>query len=137
MIIKPPEASYKAASASFSEGKSPVKVPDEVKQVFEEKLGTFLYGDGGFQKGSDLKIEYRFIQFNPGSRFARYMLGGIGNTGEGSITVEAKYFDNTGKEVCSVHCEGKIGSGVFGGDFDNAIEKAAKEITDYTKQTFK
>lgn len=59
---------------------------------------------------------------------------GLGNAGEGSLTIEATYVDAEGTELATIHAEGKISSGFFGGDFTLAIEKAAKEIADYTTQ---
>jgi len=96
-----------------------------------------LYKEGAFQKGSELTIRYRFVQFDAGSQFTRWFLGGIGNSGEGSLTIEAKYFDMAGKELSVIQTEGRIGSGFFGGDFSFALQKAAEEIADYTKINFK
>ncbi|HSK29843.1 MAG TPA: hypothetical protein VLA17_07755, partial [Candidatus Limnocylindria bacterium] len=62
---------------------------------------------------------------------------GIGNTGEGSLTVEAKFFDNADKELATIQAEGRIGSGFFGGDFSFALDKAAEKIAEYTKINFK
>lgn len=84
-----------------------------------------------------MTIRYRFVQYNAGNQFTRWFWGGIGNAGEGTLTVEAKYFDSQGKEICVIQSEGKIGSGFFGGSFDYAMDKAAKEIVEYTKANFK
>ncbi len=137
LVIKPPEMKLRAASVDASEGNSPVSVPADVKSTFLEKLNHFLYEEGAFQRGSDLKIQYRFIQYDPGSQFVRWFWGGIGNAGEGSLTVEAKYFDNSGKELATIQAEGRISSGFFGGDFSFAVEKAAEKIAEYTQVNFK
>ncbi len=50
---------------------------------------------------------------------------GIGNAGEGSLTIEVTYADQSGKQLGKIMSEGKIGSGFFGGSSDDAIEKAA------------
>ncbi len=136
MVIKPPETKIIAPSVVVMEGKSTVNVPDEIKTKFREKLNKQLYEEGGFQKGDAIKIEYRFIQYDPGSQFTRWFWGGIGNAGEGSITIEAKYFDADGREISTIQTEGKISSGFFGGAFELALEKAAKEIAEYTKNNF-
>ena len=127
----------RVASVEAFEGNSSVSVPAEVKSEFQEKLNELLYEEGAFQKGPDLKIKYRFIQFDPGNQFTRYLLGGIGNTGEGSMTIEVKYFDAADKELATIQSEGRIGSGFFGGDFSFAVEKAAEEIAEYAKLNFK
>lgn len=136
-VIKPLETKPQVSSLDVSEGNSTVSVPEEAKKAFHEKLTKFLYEEGAFQRGNDLKIKYRFIQYNTGSQFKRWFWGGIGQAGEGSMTIEAKYFDATDKELATIQSEGRIGSGFFGGDFDFALEKAAKEITEYTKQNFR
>ncbi|MBN1958526.1 MAG: hypothetical protein JXQ81_06530 [Desulfuromonadales bacterium] len=76
----------------MTEGVSTVKVPGEVKIAFHDKLAHFLYEEeGAFERGPELKITYRFIQYNPGNQFTRWFWGCIGNAGEGTMTVEAKY----------------------------------------------
>ena len=137
LVLKPPEMKLRAVSVELSETKSTVSVPADIKFEFEEKLKELLFGEGGFQKGQDLKIKYRFIQFNPGNQFTRWFWGGIGNAGEGSLTIEAKYFDVADRELSLIQTEGKIGSGAFGGAMSFAIQKAAEEIADYTKVNFK
>ncbi len=137
LVMAPPDTKLRVTSVELTEGKSTVNVPDKVKTTFYDKLQKLLYEDGAFQKGSDLKLQYRFVQFNPGNQFTRWLWGGIGNAGEGSLTVEVKYFDATGKELATIQSEGKIGSGVFGGSLNFAIDKAAKEIAEYTKQNFR
>lgn len=137
LVLKPAEATTRVSSVEIAEGASTVKVPDEVKKSFEEELGRLLYAEGAFQRGPDLKITYRFIQHDPGNQFTRWFWGGIGNAGEGSITVEAKYFEASDRELATIQAEGKIGSGAFGGSFDLAVQKAAEKIAEYTKQNFK
>ncbi|HSB05386.1 MAG TPA: DUF4410 domain-containing protein [Thermodesulfobacteriota bacterium] len=137
MVLKPSEDRLHVSSVEISEKDSTVNAPIEAKSSFQEMLTKFLYESGGFQKGSDLKIQYRFVQYSPGSQLTRWFWGGLGNMGEGALTIEAKYFDSNGKEIATIQSEGKIGSGVFGGSFNFAIEKCAKEIAEYTKQNFK
>jgi Domain of unknown function (DUF4410) len=137
MVLKPSETKLQFASVDIFEGKSTVDVPEADKALFQEKLSKFVYEEGGFQKGNDLKIAYRFIQFNPGSQFTRYMWGGLGSSGEGTLTVEAKYSDVSDNEIATIQTEGKISSGVFGGSFSFAIENCAKEIAEYTKKNFR
>ena len=137
MVIKPPETPFNARTVQAAEGKSPVAVPNEVKSEFIEKLNRYLYAEGNFQRGDDLIITYRFIQFDPGNQFTRWFWGGIGNAGEGSLTIEAKYYDRNNKELATINTEGRIGSGVFGGAFSDAVDKAAEKIVEYTRTNFR
>lgn len=137
LVLKPPEMKLRAVSVELSESKSTVSVPADVNSEFQEKLRQLLFEEGAFQKGTDLKIRYRFIQFNPGNQFTRWFWGGIGNAGEGSLTIETRYFDVADKKLSVIQTEGKIGSGAFGGALSFAIQKAAEEIANYTKVNFK
>jgi len=98
---------------------------------FETKLREALFKSGKYKEGGNLTLSYRFVQFSEGSRFARWFTGGIGNAGEGSLVVEVEYIIN-GKVIGKIQADGRIGSGVFGGSVDNAIEKAATEVANYT-----
>lgn len=132
----PQEMKLKTSFVDFSEEEPTVNVPEKIRKTFQEKLNHLLYDEGAFQKGSDLKIKYRFICYDPGNKISRWLWGLLRNTGEGSLMVEAKYFDAAGKELTIIKVEGKIKSGFLGGPFDHALEKAAKEIVEYTKQNF-
>jgi hypothetical protein len=137
MVIKAPDAKLRVNSVQVVEGNSTVPVPADVKETFTTKLDGYLYTEGGFQKGPELKISYRFIQYDPGSQFARWFAGGIGNAGEGSLTIETKYLDASDKELATVNVEGRIGSGFFGGALAEAIDRAAEKVAEYTKTNFR
>jgi len=137
MILKPSETRIRVSAVNASEANSPLSVPTELKAVFQKKLDEFLYSEKAFERGKELNIRYRFIQFDPGNQFTRWFWGGIGNAGEGSLTIETKYFDSTNNELATIHTEGRIGSGFFGGSFDDAVEKAAEKIAEYTKINFR
>ena len=117
---------------------SPSQVPEESFVNFENILRDKLK-ESGFVEGvstADLTIHYRFVHYDEGDRFSRWVLGGLGNAGEGSMTIEAKFYDKFQKAVGKIHTEGKIGSGAFGGGFDNAIEQAADSFVQYISQNF-
>jgi hypothetical protein len=120
-------------SVAIVRGKDTVAVSDSVKTTFEKQLCRKLFFDGLVQRGSDITLEYRFIQYNEGNRFARYMLGGIGNTGEASLMMEVTYLDSNHQVLGKIMTEGRITSGLFGGSSDNAVEKAADEVASYTR----
>jgi len=137
MVMTPPETAAKFPAAEIIEVAPTVSVPDEVRSSFQQKLSTALYSEGGFQRGTGLKVKYRFIQFNPGSQFTRWFWGGIGNAGEGTLTIEAVFLDNGDKELAKIQSEGKISSGAFGGPFDLALQKAAEEIANFSRSRFR
>ncbi|MBI2352424.1 MAG: DUF4410 domain-containing protein [Deltaproteobacteria bacterium] len=137
MVMKPPDSKIRVASVEAVEGNSPVSVSADVKRAFVDKLKEYLYAGETFRPGSDLRISYRFIQYDPGNQFTRWFWGGVGNAGEGSLTVEARYLDAANKELATIQAEGRIGSGFFGGDFSFAVDKAAEKIADFTITNFK
>lgn len=112
-------------------------IPQEVKDTFEKALKKKLYNDSGYKHGDDLAVVYRFLQCDEGSRLSRWFWGGLGNSGESSLTVEAKFVDKSGKELGKINAEGKIGSGFFGGSFDNAVEQASEHLAEYIVKNFK
>ena len=114
-----------------------VQVPDEAEQDFEKNLRTRLYEKAGFKEGNELRIRYRFVQFDPGNQFSRWFWGGLGNTGEGSLTIEATFLDESGSQLSTIQAQGSINSGFFGGSFSLAIDKAAQEIAEYTVANFR
>lgn len=113
------------------------QVPTELQERFEKKLKDKLYKNSMFSAGDDLTIRYRFIQLDEGNKLARWFMGGLGNAGEGSVTVESKFFDSAGKEIGKIHTEGKIGSGFLGGSFDNAIDQSSERLAEYMVKNFK
>jgi len=134
LVLEPPEESYRVKSIEIVEQKPTIKVPENIRSKFKKDLAKNIYLK--FNEGLELKLEYKFIQFNSGSRFTRWFWGGIGNAGEGSLTIQAVFYDKNGKKLSTIQVEGKIQSGFFGGSFDEALEKAAKELADYTIKNF-
>ena len=136
LVMEPPTSKKSVASVELVQGKSTVEVPEEVVKTLETKVAEFLYKEGGYTKGPELTITYRFLPYNPGNQFNRWFWGGIGNAGQGSLTVEAIYTDSSQQQCGKIQCEGIISSGLFGGDFSFAVEKVANEISEYTKKNF-
>lgn len=133
MVMEPVKISQPVTGVTIERDQSTVDVPTEITDKFETHLREKL-NEAGFKDNKDLTLHYRFIQVNEGSRFARWFTAGLGNAGEGTLTTEIKYLDSNRQEVGKVQAEGKIGSGAFGGGFDNAIESSIEEIVGYTKQ---
>ena len=74
-IIKPLDVKMRVSTLQLAEGISTVEIPDEEKKMFGEILSKTLYSEGNFKKGPDLKLEYRFTNFDAGSRAMRYFVG--------------------------------------------------------------
>lgn len=138
LILHKPEVKTNVKNINIVSNTSTAELPLEYQKVFEKKLQDQLYKNKkqSFQQGQDLTASYRFIQFDEGSRFARWLVGGIGNAGEGSMTVETTFLDINGKEVGKVQTEGKIGSGFFGGSISSAVEKASEALATYIQKEF-
>lgn len=135
MVLETCSEIHPVKSFEIIHGKSTTGAPKEAHDLFCNIIDKRLT-EIGYKKGQELIIEYRFIQFDEGDRFARWMWGGLGNSGEGEMTAEVKFKDSQGRELCKIHVGGKIGSGVFGGSFDNAVENAAHEVIRYMEKTF-
>jgi hypothetical protein len=142
MVMSVPAEQINVNSLDIVEEQATVSVPSEVSNMFRDKLEEVLFvGEQGspppFSKGTDLSIHYRFIQFTAGSKFKRWVAGGIGGYGEGVMTVEARFLTSTGKEISKIQSEGKIGAGILGGSIDRAVEKCVEEVAQHAKQNFR
>jgi len=136
LVLEPTRAVDRFARVDLISDNPTVAVPAEVAQQFESVIRKGLYDSGAFSRGQDLKILYTFISHNPGDRVSRWFWGGIGNAGEGSVVVLVRYIDMSGKELAKTQVEGRIGSGFFGGSFDDAITKAGEDVVKFTVTTF-
>jgi hypothetical protein len=142
MVMKPPPEKVTARAVDLVEEEPTVNVPKEVREKFRENLEKALFEakdntEPRFSRGSEIEMRYRFIQFDPGDRFSRWFWGGIGNAGEGTLTVEATFCNGRGEPLSKIQSEGKISSGFFGGSFDFALDKAAREIVQFAEGNFK
>ena len=110
-----------------------VPVPNSVKSNFEKMLSKKLFADGVVRRGRGVTLKYRFIKYNEGNQLARYLLGGLGNTGEASMMIEVCYLDSRNNSLGKIQTEGRISSGILGGSSDYALSRAAGEVADYTR----
>lgn len=136
MVLQKPVVHNQIKSIKIISDNANVDLPENYQKIFEDTLETKLYKKQLLAKGSDLSVHYRFIQFDKGNQFSRWFLGGLGNAGEGSLTVEAIFLDRQGREIGKVHTEGKIGSGFFGGSISYAVEQAADALANYIVKNF-
>lgn len=135
-LERTPAERHIAKTYSLAEGQSTVGCDEAVKRQFEQEIKDG-FAEANMPEGNDLKIEYRFVQFDEGSRLVRYMAGGLGNAGEGEMTVEVIFKNRDNKELSRIHVGGKINSGFFGGSFDHAVEHSAKQVVRYVITNFK
>jgi hypothetical protein len=136
LVLKPNMSRDKFARAELIACKPNVDVPADVTNELESVIRKGLNEGGAFSPGPDLRILYTIISYNPGNRAARYLTGGIGDTGEGSIAVMVSYVDKDDRELAQTQVQGRIGSGFFGGSLDNAIAKVGEDIVRFTIERF-
>lgn len=123
------------STAQIQSDSDTVTVPTEARAHFEKRLNEYLFAQGShFKQGDDLTVRYRFIQFDEGSRALRYVVGF--GAGKGTMTVEVVFLDKQQKELAKIQVGGELSMGFFGGDFDEAISRAAKEAADYALKSF-
>ena len=134
-VLDPVELTERVSSVDLRSSKNTVKIDQKVISKFEAEVREALYGELKFAKGDDIIIQYKFIQFDEGSRAKRYLTGGVGNSGEGSMTVDFTFIKN-GKEIGKIQTQGIIGSGFFGGSMDSAISSSVEGLIKYIKSTF-
>ncbi len=136
MVLNAPTERQMARNYHLVDSGSTVGVESSAKRLFETEVNQGLR-QANMQAGQDLEISYRFIQFDEGSRFMRYMAGGLGNAGEGEMTIEVTFKNRDKQEIGKINVGGKIASGAFGGSFDNAIEQAALQVVRYVNSNFR
>lgn len=124
------------ATAFIEPSKPNANVPDDIQAKFKASMDKYFFEKGLFEKGTELKVKYTFIQFEAGNQAARYFTGGLGNAGEASLTVKVDFMDSAGKKLSTINVGGKIGSGFFGGSMSEALGKAAKEAAEYAAASF-
>ncbi len=132
-----------------SESDPAVEVPENVRGLFADRLPQLLPAEGAL--AHDLRIVYRFVHYDPGSRFLRSLTGReggpsnlFGNTfsekGKGAITVEATFFDSEGGALGTLQVEGTTlhqGPECEGGcPFDLAVQNAAEQVAAYVRGNF-
>ena len=128
---------YNASGAALLQMGSNVEVPDEIKEEFKKSMQKEFFEKGVFEEGTALKVEYTFVQFEAGNRFSRWFWGGIGNSGEASLTVQIDFKKPDNSSLSTINVTGKIGSGFFGGSVSSALDKAAEEAATYAAANFR
>jgi len=136
VVLEAPDTSTKFSTVELVANNPTVEVPPEVDALLRSTVEKGLIEEGNFVKGDELQIQYTFVSHDKGNQVARWFWGGLGNAGEGTVTVLVKYLDKDQKELAKTQVEGKIGSGFFGGSMNEAIVKAGEDIVEFTKTNF-
>lgn len=136
VVMEPIKSDRAFRQLTLQEGESPVPVPAEVSSHLRAVLEKGLYQSSAFAPGPELTLAYKFVSHDEGSQFARWFWGGIGNAGEGSLTVHVRYVDSTGAELATTQVEGRIGSGFFGGSFQEAVTRLGEDMVKFTIANF-
>lgn len=101
------------------------------------KIKNRLFFDKGFftsKTGEKLIIEGRTVEFNPGSRAVRWLIGF--GAGEGKITVLISFISQDGTIVAKGIAGGGVTIGKLGGDMEEAIERLVEVITDFVEKNY-
>ena len=101
---------------------------------FTTILEEQIYFGTRFSKGSDITLEYRFLELDPGSRYGKWVGCGLLNLGEGRLKVEVVFIDNRSHKIIGkIHTEENMKAGVYGGSFEDVLKHAAIDIAKYAK----
>ena len=133
-VEQPVTAKHSMTSVTFVKELDTVTVPDDVLAHFDKRLREYLHEEGPFEDGDQLTVKYRFTQFDQGNRALRYMIGF--GAGKGTMTIDVGFYDPQGVKLADIDVGGELSVGFFGGDIDEAVSKAAKEVAEYTTITF-
>ena len=136
LLLESPSEKTSSKTIKIVEAKSTVEVSSEMKENFNKLLKKEIYSKGKFSEGNGITLEYRFLQFNEGSRMARWLTGGFNNAGEGTLTVEAVIKNGNNFIIAKIQVEGKIVYGFFGGSIDRAMTQVAQGVAKYTITNF-
>lgn len=124
------------ASLTIKEGTHTAEdMPEDVRMKISRRLEKRLHESGAFATGDDLTLTYSVLDMNKGSRTARYWSSGFG--GKGKLHIKGVYTDKAGVQVADCVFEGEVKGGWYGGDFDNALDSVANQMTKFTVNKFK
>lgn len=128
---------FRSATAMLQPGTSTVAVDTDNTAYTQRKLEDAFFGGSApvFAKGDGLKMRWRYIGFNEGSRFGRYLTAGL--AGGSKVSLEVTFLRPDDTVLTTVRGEGTVSGGLFGGSNKTGIDKAVKKIRDYAAANFK
>jgi len=118
---------YVTNDAQFSKWPAEIKLAStRIPEFASAYLKKYFNGDSNTDEKS-LLIKTVLIDYNPGSRAARYW-GGLG-AGKGIIAVRVTVMDQkSGEIIAQGEAFGTVAGGLFGGSFHSAYEACGKGI---------
>ena len=134
VVEPPPDNPPRVSTLKIIEARHAVDVPDKRRANFLDRFRRAMYEKGAFKPGEEMTIEYRFLVYDEGSRVKRHVIGF--GAGEAEILVQAVFKDTTGQPLGRVETTGRVTSGIVGGDFKDAFNRAAEKIAAYAAETY-
>jgi len=102
------------------------------EQILTNRLASWGFrvepGSGGGVRAVDGTVEH----YEPGSRMLRWFFGWLG-IGRGSVDSSWTVLDASGARIGACRIEGRQSMGVFGGHFDETLQKAADRLAEFLR----
>lgn len=135
IVLDPVTQRSSFANISFVESDNSAAMDPELKTYFRDKLDDYLGEYFGQQNRQRLTVRYRFVNFNEGSSFKRYLSVGVTNWGEGGLVVETEFVDSEGQVLGKIVTDANVEGTDLGG-IEKAFKRAAKKISEFTVDHF-
>lgn len=131
-VLKPMTSHPSTASLTLSD-KTAKKIPDEdignLKAAFSDSLQKAGVTLVSTEKKDVPTIVGEIHEYDKGSQALRYWIGF--GAGTGNMKTAWKVTDPNGEEIGSCNIDGSISAGIFGGNFYNVHEEAAKAFVKF------
>ena len=134
-VVQPLQAPIREVSLDFKPGPA-APLTDEQGSRLRTSLTTALSEAGvNVHPGATAvdSLDGEIQRFNPGNRALRYFIGY--GAGRGSFDSTWRVLDGTGQQVGACRVEGSIVMGVFGGSYDDVLEKVGARLGDFLLAT--
>jgi hypothetical protein len=138
LTSKPNDSHYKSAYIQVERADATASISQENLNFFDQELKTELYfEENPFYKGDGLILSYKFITHKEGDKLKRFATFGTSDEAEATTVIETTFYAPRSKEICKIETHAFVTGGPLGGSIKEALEKAAREIAQYAKNTFK
>ncbi|MCG8464487.1 MAG: hypothetical protein MI750_06495 [Xanthomonadales bacterium] len=135
IVLDPVARGERFSSVLYVEAATSAAMETELKDYFEDELNDYL-GERFALGGRDsLTLRYRFVNFNEGNRFKRYLSVGVTNWGEGGLVVETEFLDAEGNLLGKIVTDANVEGTDLGG-IQKVFRRAAKKISQFTIEHF-
>ena len=132
-VLRPSDTTGWYSSALVTEEGSLETVPGEVRRDFRSALTRYLYDQGPFRRGPDLRVVYAITGYH------HAVVGGDDRRGKevpprGSVTVDVRFLNFVEKEIGSIRATWDTGEN---DTLDEAVEGCARQVASYARRTFR